>query len=99
MSSTRDALDDAGELDATTTAAGDRFDAMVARLSKLSVDKHFDAYVDVSWDDPEMTIDPTDPRWPPPTGIPWSSVLPPWPARSPPITCSAFSSRLATHTR
>jgi hypothetical protein len=36
---------------------------MVARLSKLSVEKHFDAFTDVPWDDPDMAIDPTDPRW------------------------------------
>lgn len=39
------------------------FESMVARLSKLSVDKHFEAYVDVDWDAPEMTVEPTDPRW------------------------------------
>lgn len=39
------------------------FDALVARLNRQSVDKHFDAYVDVPWDDPAFSIDPTDPRW------------------------------------
>ncbi len=50
---------------ARTTTADDRatFDAMVARLSKLSVEKHADAFVDIPWDDPEYQIDPTDPRW------------------------------------
>jgi hypothetical protein len=37
------------------------FHALVRRLSEQSVRKHFDAYVDVPWDDHE--IDPTDPRW------------------------------------
>ncbi|MGK2929396.1 MAG: AurF N-oxygenase family protein, partial [Acidimicrobiales bacterium] len=37
------------------------FHALVERLSEQSVRKHFDAYVDVPWDDHE--IDPTDPRW------------------------------------
>jgi hypothetical protein len=27
------------------------------------VTKHFDAYADVPWDDPDMAIDPADPRW------------------------------------
>jgi len=64
MSSTLDALDSARDLDAPTDAvADDRFNAMVARLSKLSVEKHFDAFVDVPWDDPDMAIDASDPRW------------------------------------
>jgi hypothetical protein len=37
------------------------FADMVRRLSRQSVDKHFDAYVDVPWDDHE--IDPHDPTW------------------------------------
>jgi hypothetical protein len=36
---------------------------LVARLSHQSVVKHFDAYADVAWDDPEFRIDPDDPRW------------------------------------
>jgi hypothetical protein len=41
----------------------DRFTELVERLSHQSVVKHFDAYADVAWDDPEYQIDPTDPRW------------------------------------
>ena len=41
----------------------DRFDELVRRLSRQSVEKHFDAYVDVPWDDPACAIDPCDPRW------------------------------------
>jgi hypothetical protein len=41
----------------------DRFTELVERLSHQSVVKHFDAYVDVPWDDPAYAIDPTDPRW------------------------------------
>ena len=37
------------------------FHALVRRLSDQSVHKHFDAYVDVAWDD--HPIDPADPRW------------------------------------
>jgi hypothetical protein len=49
---------------ATPTAPAEaNFDAIVKRLSRQSVDKHFDAYGDVAWDDPEYAVDPTDPRW------------------------------------
>jgi hypothetical protein len=41
----------------------DRFTDLVKRLSHQSVVKHFDAYVDVPWDDPAYAIDPADPRW------------------------------------
>jgi hypothetical protein len=43
--------------------AADRFTELVARLSHQSVVKHFDAYADVPWDEPEYAIDPTDPRF------------------------------------
>ena len=39
------------------------FDALLARLSRRSVDKHFEAYRDIPWDDPAFAIDPADPRW------------------------------------
>jgi hypothetical protein len=45
------------------TNAGERFGALVDRLSRASVEKHFDAYADVDWDSPEMRIDASDPRW------------------------------------
>ena len=38
---------------------------MLDRLNRLSVDRHFDAYQDVPWDDPAYAIDPTDTRWEP----------------------------------
>jgi hypothetical protein len=37
--------------------------AVVARLSRLSVEKHHDAYADIAWSAPEHAIDPRDPRW------------------------------------
>ena len=40
-----------------------RYVALVERLSRQSVEKNFAPYVDIAWDDPEMAIDPTDPRW------------------------------------
>lgn len=39
------------------------FESIVKRLSHQSVNKHFDAYADVAWDDPEYAVDPSDPRW------------------------------------
>jgi hypothetical protein len=41
----------------------DRFTALLGRLSRQSVVKHFDAYADVDWDHPANAIDPCDPRW------------------------------------
>jgi hypothetical protein len=50
-----------------TRAAHDAGDAsyhrLLERLSQQSVTKHFDAYADIAWDDPEFRIDPADPRW------------------------------------
>ena len=37
--------------------------SVIDRLSKASVEKHWDAYADVPWDDPDFQIDPEDPRW------------------------------------
>jgi len=41
----------------------DDFSVAVGRLSKLSVERHFDAYADVDWDDPALALDPADPRF------------------------------------
>jgi hypothetical protein len=43
--------------------APDAYSAIVQRLSRASVTKHFDAYADVAWDAPHFHIDPEDPRW------------------------------------
>ncbi|HEV7734733.1 MAG TPA: diiron oxygenase [Candidatus Binatia bacterium] len=45
------------------TRQKESYPQLVQRLSHQSVVKHFDAYVDVPWDDPEYRIDPEDPRW------------------------------------
>jgi hypothetical protein len=49
----------------TTISTGEMevFLSMVSRLNKQSVEKHFEAYVDVDWDNPEYKIDPSDPAW------------------------------------
>jgi hypothetical protein len=45
------------------TMTAEAFDAIVARLSRQSVAKHFDAYTDVDWDNPDFAVDAADPRW------------------------------------
>ncbi len=51
--------------DVPTEMSDDRFDALVDRLNAMSIapGKHFDAYLDVPWDDPACAIEPTDPRF------------------------------------
>ena len=55
----------AEELDESPQAlAGeDRWTKLLDRLNDLSITKHFDAYLDVPWDDPAYAIDTADPRW------------------------------------
>jgi hypothetical protein len=36
---------------------------VIQRLSKASVDKHWEAYADIPWEDPDFKVDPDDPRW------------------------------------
>jgi len=36
---------------------------VIDRLNKASVDKHWEAYADIPWDDPDHRIDRDDPRW------------------------------------
>ena len=60
----------------------DRFAELLARLSRQSVEKHFDAYADIAWDDPDWAIDTADPRWElapdaPLAGTDWYRSLPP----------------------
>ncbi|MFQ5515522.1 MAG: diiron oxygenase [Myxococcota bacterium] len=45
------------------TSGEEAYRRLVARLSQQSVLKHFDAYADIPWDDPEYAIDPEDPRF------------------------------------
>ncbi len=50
-----------------TTLAGEErsgsWGSLLARLNRQSVDRHFEAYKDVPWDEPGFGIDPADPRW------------------------------------
>ncbi|MCD0451797.1 diiron oxygenase [Actinocorallia sp. API 0066] len=36
---------------------------VIDRLNKASVEKHWEAYADIPWDDPDYAVDPDDPRW------------------------------------
>lgn len=61
---TATSVDEESVVDFDASAAADqRFAELVERLSRQSVDKHFAAYEDIPWDDPEYAIDPKDPRW------------------------------------
>lgn len=44
-----------------TSLGDDAWDGLLARLNSQSVAKHFEAFVDIAWDDPEFQIDPADP--------------------------------------
>ena len=48
-----DAVDDE-VVDAAVVADEDAFVRLVQRLSRQSVDKHYDAYADIPWDDPDV---------------------------------------------
>jgi hypothetical protein len=65
----------------TDVRDADRYRALLARLSALSVTHHFDAYGDIDWDAPEFEIDRMDPRWElssddPLAGTAWYQNLP-----------------------
>jgi hypothetical protein len=58
------------------------YESVIERLNKASVDKHWEAYADIPWDDPDLQVDPEDPRWTlPPTdrlgGTEWYRAQPP----------------------
>jgi len=64
------------------SASADSYEATLDRLSKASVEKHWEPYVDIPWDDPEFAIDVDDPRWklPPADKLgahPWYQQQPP----------------------
>jgi len=65
---------------ATTTAAT-AYEDRLRTLSEASTDQHFDAFLDIAWDDPGYAIDPQDGRWILPTADvlgrhPWYRALP-----------------------
>lgn len=62
MSQTLDhQTDDLAEISATGTAQ--QYADILNGLSRASVEHHFDAFVDVPWDDPDFQIRTDDPRW------------------------------------
>lgn len=46
-----------------TVADKRAYRAVIERLSKASVDKHWEPYKDIPWDDPDFLIHHDDPRW------------------------------------
>ena len=64
------------------SARTESYEQLVRRLSHQSVVKHFDAYADIAWDDPDYQVDPDDPRWElgtndPLGGTAWYQAQPP----------------------
>lgn len=45
------------------------YDDVLLALSRASVERHFDAFVDVPWDDPDFQVRKDDPRWVLPAGV------------------------------
>ncbi|RDI52815.1 AurF N-oxygenase family protein [Nocardia mexicana] len=46
-----------------TDPFGPEYREALTTLSEGSVHRHFDPYLDIDWDSPELAIDPDDPRW------------------------------------
>ncbi|WP_433240895.1 AurF N-oxygenase family protein [Streptosporangium sp. CA-135522] len=46
-----------------TVADRRAYEAVIERLSKASVDKHWEPYVDIPWDDEDFLVRQDDPRW------------------------------------
>jgi hypothetical protein len=62
--------------------ARESYEALVQRLSRQSVQKHYEAYRDVDWESPELQVDIHDPRWELTAADPlgataWYQALPP----------------------
>ena len=58
------------------------YQKLLARLCAASVVRRYEAYRDIAWDDPEMQVDPDDPRWQLPDDHPlgateWYQAQPP----------------------
>ena len=47
----------------TVGTSQETYQEKLRTLSEASVHHHFDAFVDVPWDDPAYAVDPKDPRW------------------------------------
>lgn len=71
------------------------YEAVIQRLSKASVDKHWEPYRDIPWEDPEFLVDQTDPRWELP-GVDKLGAHPWYRSRSPETRARIGLWRLAT---
>jgi len=58
------------------------YEKTLARLSKASVNKHWEPYRDIPWEDPDLAVEPEDPRWILPAVDPLGSH--PWYLAQPP---------------
>lgn len=56
-------MTDTTDIAITKTRRTEPFGALVKRLNHASVKKHYDAYTDIAWDDPDYAIERHDPRW------------------------------------
>ena len=56
-------LDHEAVIDADELTKRTNYEKLLAKLSHQSVIKNFDPYLDIAWDDPEMSVDPHDLRW------------------------------------
>ena len=65
-----------------TRISAEEYAAVLKVLSRASVTRHFDAFVDVAWDSPDFEIRTNDPRWVLPANVdprgshPWYQSLP-----------------------
>jgi len=66
-------LDEEEHIALRDRSSRDKFEALVRRLSEQSVLKHYDAYADIPWDEPEFAVDQDDPRWELPEADPLGS--------------------------
>ena len=82
-----------------SAAADSAWFSLLDRLNSQSVSRHFDAYADVDWDNPELALDPHDARWELPADDPlgatgWYQALPaPTRAR---LGCDLVASKMKT---
>ena len=66
----RTAENDAADLpDIPVDVTPEQYADILRALSQASVDRHFDAFVDVPWDHPDFQVRPDDPRWVLPTDV------------------------------
>lgn len=49
--------------------SSEEYAAILKGLSEASVERHFDAFIDVPWDSPDFEVRKDDPRWILPTGV------------------------------